>query len=122
MSDHDGGSFYDESRGRVGRQRVPDSTDRATRLAPPHKRDWSVHPGEIIAEELAERAITQAEVSRRTGYTPKHVNEVIRGHKPLSAGFALALEKAVGVPAHVLLRIQADHSLWQVEHGEKAPR
>ena len=68
--------------------------------------DLLVHPGETIKEILDERIMTQEELAIRTGYSPKHINEVVRGKKDISSEFANRLEYALGIPAHFWMNLQ----------------
>jgi addiction module HigA family antidote len=61
--------------------------------------------------------MSQARFARRVGYTTKHVNQVIHGRANVTAQFAVATERAIGLPAYVLARLQADFDVWQAEHG-----
>jgi HTH-type transcriptional regulator/antitoxin HigA len=56
-------------------------------------------PGDTLAEVLAERQMTQADLARRIGRTPKLVSEVITGKAPISPETALLLEQVLSVPA-----------------------
>jgi HTH-type transcriptional regulator / antitoxin HigA len=56
-------------------------------------------PGATIAELLSERDIPQVELATRLGMTPKFVNELIAGKVSLTPTTALALERALDVPA-----------------------
>jgi HTH-type transcriptional regulator/antitoxin HigA len=86
-------------------------------LPPPHRLDWTVHPGEVLLDELRERRISQTELAQRTGFSLKHINQVIHGRAALRPALALAIEDATDIPAHVLVRIQADHDLWEAAHA-----
>ena len=44
-------------------------------------RDLIIHPGETIADVLAEHGITQAELATRTGVSPAYISNVIAGKK-----------------------------------------
>jgi addiction module HigA family antidote len=79
----------------------------------PHRRDWAVHPGAILVEHLHEIGMTETSLAGQCGYTLKHISQVINGHKRVTAHFALAVEHVTGIPAHVLVRIQADYDVWQ---------
>lgn len=63
-------------------------------------------PGDILAEVLEERGMTQAELATRLGYSKKAVNEVIQAKSALTPDFALALERVFGTPAHVWNRAE----------------
>ena len=67
------------------------------------------HPGETIAEYLEERCMSQEELAVRTGFSKKHISEVVNGKKGISAEFAKALEYALGVPMHFWVNLQANY-------------
>lgn len=50
-----------------------------------HEPDYAVPPGETLEEVLEELEMSQAELATRTGLSPKHVNQVIRGHVALAS-------------------------------------
>jgi HTH-type transcriptional regulator / antitoxin HigA len=56
-------------------------------------------PGTTLGELLEERGIRQIELATRMGVTPKFVNELIGGKATITPTTALALEKALDVPA-----------------------
>lgn len=63
--------------------------------------DVVLPPGETLAEVLEEIGMTQAELAKRTGLSPKHINQIVRGSSPVTPETALLLEKATGVDARV---------------------
>jgi len=66
-------------------------------------------PGDTIAELLEERGVRQAELAVRMGVTPKFVNEVVSGKASITHSTALALEKALDVPADFWLSREAQY-------------
>jgi addiction module HigA family antidote len=52
------------------------------------------HPGEVLKEEIAERAMTQREVAEKTGRPLQVINMIVNGRKGISAETAIDLEKA----------------------------
>jgi addiction module HigA family antidote len=56
-------------------------------------------PGEILAEALEERGITNSELARRTGLSEKHVSQLVNAKVPLSMDVSLQLERVLGIPA-----------------------
>ena len=72
-------------------------------------RDLIIHPGETIADILAERGITQAELAVRTGVTSAYVCNIIAGKEPISAEFASALERVLGVSKSFWINLQANY-------------
>lgn len=82
--------------------------------------DWiSPHPGETLAEVLAARGMTQVELSRRTGLSTKHLNQIIKGVIGISVHVAVDLEKATGVKAIVWLMLDAQHRLDVYTKGRR---
>lgn len=73
--------------------------------------DWSVHPGEILLDELEERGMSQSELATRLGVSAKHVNRIIKGRAGFSASFAVKLETVLGISAKFWLNVQANHDL-----------
>lgn len=78
-------------------------------------RELLIHPGETIADVLAEREMTQADLAVLTGMSKAYVNQVIKGKKDISARFALALEYAFEVPASFWLNLQANYDAERLE-------
>ena len=80
--------------------------------------EFIVHPGEIIADVLVERGMTQADLAKRTGFSQAYVSCVVSGKKPISARFAMALEYAVNVPKSFWLNLQANYDAKILEAEE----
>jgi len=77
----------------------------------PFRPDWSVPPGEMLAEMLAERGWSQAYLAARSGLTTKHINRIIKGKAGIGTDAAIALGQALGVEPLVLARMQLDHDM-----------
>lgn len=82
-------------------------------------RDLIIHPGETIADVLADRGITQAELASRAGVSPAYVSKVIAGKKGISAKFAMGLEYALGVPKSFWLNLQTNYESELLEASER---
>ncbi len=67
-----------------------------TKLAAPFAPDWVSPPGDTILDIIEERGWTQAELAARLGYSPKHVNQLIKGKVSLSEDAAIRLESVLG--------------------------
>jgi HTH-type transcriptional regulator / antitoxin HigA len=74
-------------------------------------RDYVSPPGDLLAEELEARGMTQKALAESMGRSPKVINEIVRGKKSITADTALQLEQALGIPAHIWLRLEAAHQL-----------
>jgi len=81
------------------------TTDRLTGPWP----DVALLPGELLADELEARGMTQAELARRTGRPVQAINEIIKGKKEITPKTALELERVLGTPAYVWLNLERDY-------------
>jgi addiction module HigA family antidote len=96
---------------------MPTKKDRV-HLAP----NWSVHPGEILFEHMEARGLSQAELARRTGLTPKLVSDIIAGKNPVTARTAVALGPVLGLEPIAWLTLQVQHDLHEAmqDHRRRA--
>ncbi|MXY77309.1 MAG: HigA family addiction module antidote protein [Acidimicrobiia bacterium] len=76
--------------------------DSAREFAP----DYAVPPGETLVELIEERNMSQAELARRTDLSAKHINQIAKGHAPISNDVALRFERVTGVPARLWLNLE----------------
>jgi HTH-type transcriptional regulator/antitoxin HigA len=84
--------------------------------------DVAIHPGEILAEELEARSLTQVELASQMGRPVQAINEIIKGKKAITAATALELEQALGVPAHVWVNLQGQYELTQARLAAEGTR
>ena len=71
----------------------------------------AVHPGMMIKPELEERGISQKDFAIMLDMQPSHVSELLNGKRTLSAEIALKIEKAIGIPAKILLAAQTQYDI-----------
>lgn len=71
----------------------------------------SVHPGEILREELKARGLTQVAFAAMVGRSGPVINQIINGKKTITPDTALDLEQGLGISAEFWVRAQADHDL-----------
>jgi HTH-type transcriptional regulator / antitoxin HigA len=71
--------------------------------------DYAIPPGETLRELLEEKGLTQRDLARRSGLSPKHVNRLLQGVVPLSPDVAQRLEQVTGTPARLWNRLEADY-------------
>ena len=71
--------------------------------------DWVSPPGDTILDALEEKGWTQSELADRTGYTRKHINQLIKGNAPINEETALKLERALGSSAGFWLNREAQY-------------
>jgi antitoxin HigA-1 len=71
----------------------------------------AIHPGEFLAEILAEIGVSQAACARAVGVSPMRISHVISGTRPVSADLALRLGKALGQSPEYWLNLQSAYDL-----------
>lgn len=69
------------------------------------------HPGELLKDEIDSRGISQKRLAADMGVSYTFLNDIVRGKRPVGTKFALLCEQALGIPAYVLLRLQADYDI-----------
>lgn len=69
------------------------------------------HPGELIADELEARGITQAKLSASIGVSPSLINEIIKCKRGVNTEMALLIEAALDIPADLLLKLQSAYNM-----------
>ena len=77
-------------------------------------------PGEILAEALEERGITNSELARRTGLSEKHVSQLVNARVPLSMEVALQLERVLGIPARFWNSLEFNYRAEQKREEQRA--
>jgi len=61
--------------------------------------DWASPPGDTILDLIEDRDWSQAELANRLGFSPKHLNQLIKGKVSLTYDAALKLERVLGSTA-----------------------
>ena len=81
-----------------------------------------VHPGEILFEEfLKPMGISQNQLGRDLGVSPRRINETIHGKRGVTADTALRLAAYFGNSSSFWLGLQMDYDL-DVAEDTLAPR
>ncbi len=71
-----------------------------------------VHPGEILNEEfLKPMEISQNQLGRDLGVSPRRINEIVHGKRSVTADTALRLSVYFGNSASFWLGLQMDYDL-----------
>lgn len=81
--------------------------------------DFIIHPGETIKEFLEVRNMTQEELAIRTGFSAKHISEVVNGKKDISPAFAKSLEYVFGTPMSFWINLQGIYDREMLEYNEQ---
>jgi len=71
--------------------------------------NYAVSPGEVLSAELEMRGMTQLELSRRTGITPKHINSILQAKSSITSETAIKFERAIGMPAEYWLNLESNY-------------
>lgn len=75
-----------------------------------------VHPGEILnAEFLEPLGISQNQLGRDLGISPRRINEIVHGKRAITADTALRLARHFGNSASFWLGLQMDYDLEVAE-------
>ena len=74
----------------------------------------AVHPGAVLADELAERKIPQSALARHVAVLPRTINEICRARRGISAEMAVKLSMALGASPAFWLNLQKNWELSQV--------
>jgi addiction module HigA family antidote len=84
---------------------------------------FAVHPGDWIRTEILEPyQLSVTDAARHLGVTRQALSTLLNGRAGLSAEMAIRLEKAFGLKADTLLRMQAAYELVQARSAEDAIR
>ncbi len=77
----------------------------------------SVHPGEVVQDELDEIGLTQSGLAKHIGVLPKTINEICRCKRGISAEMAMKLSKALGGSPQFWLNLQNNWELSQLNEA-----
>ena len=84
-----------------------------------YKPNYAVLPGDVLNDELELREMTQQELSRRTGLTPKHIVSIIKGKSPITPETALKFERTIGMPANYWLNLESNYQAIRARLAEE---
>lgn len=74
-----------------------------------------IHPGEHLAEELKELAMSASELARRLDVPPNRITGILNGHRAVTGDTALRLGHFFGTSAEFWLNLQAMYELRLAE-------
>lgn len=81
---------------------------------------FAVHPGEWLRSEIVEPyGLSVTVAARKLHVTRQAMSNLLNGNAGLSAEMAIRFEKAFGVRADTMLRMQAAYDLAQARAHEK---
>jgi addiction module HigA family antidote len=71
-----------------------------------------IHPGEVLLEEfMIPHGISQYEVAKVIGVSPRRINEIVHGKRAITADSALRLARAFSMNDSFFSNLQADYDL-----------
>lgn len=76
------------------------------------------HPGELLKDEIECRNISQRQLAADMGISYTVLNDIVNGKRAVNPKFALLCEAALGIPAHILMGLQADYDMLMVKHDQ----
>lgn len=89
----------------------------AIRVAP----TFAVHPGDWLRTEIVEpNGLSVTDAAKHLGVTRQAMSGLLNGRAGLSADMAIRFEKAFGVKADTMLRMQATYELARARANEAA--
>lgn len=77
------------------------------------------HPGELLKDEIECRGISQRQLAADMGVSYTVLNDIVNGKRSVNTKFALLCEAALGLPAHILIGLQADYDM-QITKRDKS--
>jgi len=72
---------------------------------------YPIHPGEILADELAELNTSPTELARALHVPANRISQLVAGKRSMTADTALRLEKWLGVSAAFWMNLQKRYEL-----------
>ena len=73
------------------------------------------HPGEILLEEFLEpKRLSQRELARRLGWSPRKLNEIVKGKRSITASSAIDLGQALGTTPEFWMNLQ---QMWDLDRA-----
>ena len=79
----------------------------------------AVHPGPWLKRNVADHfALSVTEIADRLGVSRQTMSKLLNGQQGLTGEMAIRFEKAFGLRAETLMRMQAAHELAQARRHE----
>lgn len=76
-----------------------------------------ISPGELILMALERIELTQSELGKGLGVSRAMMTQMIHNQRGITVENAIAIEDMLHIPAHLLLRLQADYNLYRARHS-----
>lgn len=72
---------------------------------------YPIHPGEVLAEQLAELDMSAAQLARELHVPSNRLYQILAGKRAMTADTALRLEQWLGVEAEFWMNLQRSYEL-----------
>ena len=80
---------------------------------------FAIHPGEWLREEIVDPSgLNVTELADHLDVSRQSISKLLNGRQGLSADMAIRFEKAFGLKAETLMRMQAAHELAEARAHE----
>ncbi len=80
--------------------------------------DYAVHSGVFLEEELESSSMSQAELAKRSGLTPKTINSIIKGSASISSETAVILESVLGKSAAYWINLESQYQIFKASEDK----
>ena len=84
--------------------------------------DTAIPPGDVLAEELEARGLTQSRLAQLMHRPLQAINEIVRGRKRITGDTALGLAEVLGTSAEFWMRLEGDYELNKARLARSRPR
>lgn len=74
-------------------------------------KNFAIHPGTVLSEELAELGVTLTAAARALGVPANRVSQIVNGHRAITADTALRLAHWLGTTPQFWMNLQAAYDL-----------
>lgn len=71
----------------------------------------AIHPGEVLADELAELGVSASQLARAIDVPVNRVTQILQGRRAITADTALRLGRWFGTGPEIWLDLQSDYEL-----------
>ena len=78
-----------------------------------------VAPGQTLVDWLETSDMTQTDFAKRTGLTPKHINQVVKGGVGISPEVAIAFDRVTAIPARYWNQLEANYQTAKLRVAEE---
>ncbi len=78
-----------------------------------------IHPGEMLKDELEAREMSQRKFAAIIDCSSSVLNEILNGKRPINTEYALKIEAATGIKAHIWMNLQSAYNLQKAKSDNK---